>query len=197
MTAASLPKPRVTAAPPDTWHIDFGKFAADGVLSREPDQWRESDRWAWSVDLPSGETRTGHSGSDRLALSAMWCLAARRFAPASLVIDDIAAVRLSRNIRLLPASKVATVLRGLLTERTGLLWSVCVGRGDSASNIRILSRPKRQVDGRMTAHDTALLAAVLGEDHVSCSGVTLADLNARVSFLRAVIGPQSLEAVAL
>lgn len=192
----TLPKPRITPAGLDCWTIDFGN-GARGSLTRSDEQPR--DRWDWTVEHADGRSEEGYSYGDKLAFECAWCRAAQASAPSSLDIAEFSLRRLAQVADEQRAKGWAKLYRELLKQRTGQAWSVTIGKGTASSWVRITAAKKRRDEyGTMSSHDTALLAAVLGEDHVSRSGVSVSPKRGeREAILRAIIGPQAAEEVAV
>lgn len=164
-----LPKPRVTplqrTAP--AWDVDFGDGVTGCVF------WAGPDCYRWQVARPDGRFPSGKATTDAHAFRWAWQAAARAVglpAVADLTSDGCKALA---ERAMTSANEAAKVLRGLLRRRTGFAWSVTVDRGSSRGRITIHAAPERRVDGSMTPHDAAVLAAVLDGDVNWHNGVSV------------------------
>jgi hypothetical protein len=189
----SLPKPTITPTSATSWSIDFHN-GATGTMTRVPESPR--DRWDWTVAFSDGRTFSSHAYGDRLAFECAWCQAAQVSAPPDLGLTEFEVrrlVQIAKEQR--KATAWAKALRNVLKRRTGRSWSVRVGTGTSGEWLYISAPPKRRVGGDMSAHDTALLAATLGREHVSNRGVSVSP-DRRESVLSEIVGPVSARGVA-
>ena len=180
---ATLPKPRVTPKAPDYFKVDFGNGATGQITKGESyDAW--SDEWHWFVRMPDGSQRNGRALGQNRAFEAAWQAAAKASVPAPVFTAEEVA-QLAEQAESGDRTAATKIMRKVLKARTGLEWSVTGNRGTAYGWLRISAPPKRCVGkfDDMTAHDAALLAAVLGEDYVSpnngvsvrpCSGVRAA-----------------------
>ena len=191
----SLPKIHVKLRS-DGLIIDFGNGATGRVDHVDGQS-------IWSLDSPAG-TSTGLTARADHAFLALWCRAAALSLPPPVVladcgftiVDGVDMIRLSDVERLAADSETAPVVetakfyRRILLQRTGFAWSVRVGGGKLANTITIRSARARQVGGKMSLHDAALLAALTGRDMVTPrNGVTIANtMRERRAIIHALTG---------
>ena len=192
----TLPKPTITPAGLDHWTIDFGNGATGSIFRAEE---QPMDRWDWTVEHADGRRESGYSYGDKLAFECAWGRAAQASAPASLDLAEFSIRRLAQVANERDVKAWAKMFRELIKQRTGRAWSVTIGKGTAYGWLRITSAKKsRDEYGAMSSHDTAMLAAVLGEKHVSRSGVSIGpERGAREAMLRQIVGPQAAEKVAV
>jgi hypothetical protein len=107
-----------------------------------------------------------------VALQQVIAEAVRADMPAPLELSEFEERRAAELVA--EVDKAAAMYRDLLGRRTGVDWSVRVGRGKARSTISIMSEPKHRVGGQMTARDAALLAALTGREFVNpASGIVI------------------------
>ncbi len=199
----SLPKIHVTVRS-DGLIIDFGNGATGRVDHVDGQS-------IWSLDSPAGAS-TGLTARDDHAFLALWCRAAALSLPPPVVLDDCGFTimdgvdmistreveRLAYGAEVAPVVDTAKVYRRILLQRTGFAWSVRVGSGKLANTITIRSARARQVGGKMSMHDAALLAALTGRDMVTPrNGVTITNtMHSRRAMIHALTGvPERVAAV--
>ncbi len=191
MHVAELPQPRIKVHAFDLWSVDFGNGARAEIWIDETDRsaW-PSKCHRWRLFGVGDQVLTGYNYSRDLAMRSTWCLAASRSAPPrvdlthqDVTVEGLATAHLHaarlgqlmayRAERARSSMECSEILRTLLLKRTGFRWSVRSGAGTSRAIITISALPTRQVNKAMSAHDTALLAAVLQEPFVNAQGYGL------------------------
>lgn len=150
-----LPKPLIRLETDGAMDVDFGQRRTARVYQCNGHR-EKSDWWYETADQP-GRNCWGQSE----AFTQAWSRCVDAPAPVALPRDDVAALVLRAETG--DTTEAASVFRALLRLRTGFGWSVACGRGTAGAWIHIDAAPRRRVDDKMSAHDRALLATILGE----------------------------------
>lgn len=154
-------KPRLRPLAGRAWEVDFGS----GRTARLRQSW-DMRAAAWTSDYHwdsyRGDERlgTGLRASLDEAFVDAWIAVAEP--PAPLGWDRIRVATVAQVCERGDAPHVATVLRQLLRERTGLVWSARAGRGRERFHVRVTAPKGRLVNGALTAADRVLLSSIFG-----------------------------------
>jgi len=121
-----------------------------------------TDDWHWVACIDGSVVDRGTRLSLAEAYVSAWIAVAVAPPPVELDRAEVAEIAEAVEDRGGRARDLADALRRLLMLRTGIGWSVVVGRGRQRYSVRVAPLRVRLVDGAASAADRVLLAAIFG-----------------------------------